>query len=96
MGRAHGSPVLAALFVRGSVLGNEWSIFIIGGARATGHGEIGAGKDSDRKRRVINSQIFRATANKESGQGTQSNNRSLTVAAPFRSVFRATANEESS
>ena len=42
--RAHRSLVSAALFVRGSVLGNEWSIFIIGGERSAGDGEIGAGE----------------------------------------------------
>jgi hypothetical protein len=34
IGRAHRSLALTALFVRGSVLGNEWSIFILGGDRS--------------------------------------------------------------
>ena len=37
----HSLPLaLAALFVRGSVLGNARAIFIIGGERSAGHGEI--------------------------------------------------------
>jgi hypothetical protein len=40
IGPAHRSLALTALFVRGSVLGNEWSIFMIGGERPNGHGEI--------------------------------------------------------
>jgi hypothetical protein len=35
---------LTALCVRGSGLGEEWPIFIFGGERSAGHGEIGAGK----------------------------------------------------
>ena len=45
IGPVHRSLALTALFVRGSVLGNEWSIFIIGGERSAGHGEICARRD---------------------------------------------------
>ena len=37
------APGLAALFVRGSLLGSVRDIFIIGGERSSAHGEIGAG-----------------------------------------------------
>jgi hypothetical protein len=37
IGPTHRSLALTALFVRGSVLWNEWSIFIIGGERSAGH-----------------------------------------------------------
>ena len=53
--RAHRSLASTALSVRGSVLGNEWSIFNIGGERFAGHGEIYATRGGEKESKVHNS-----------------------------------------
>jgi hypothetical protein len=40
-GRVHRSRALTALIVRGSVLARRLTVFVIGGERSAGHGEIG-------------------------------------------------------
>jgi hypothetical protein len=57
------------------------------------HSRFGAGGGAAHKCRSIAIRIFRATTNEESVNAGY--NRSLTVAAPFRSIFKATANAES-